>query len=70
MTIPAAHLAALELQVGTLMAASQWQRALEEIRAAAVLYGESRDDLVRKVIRQALAEGHVSPIPMEPPEEP
>jgi len=60
--IPEADLRRLELKTRELMGSGQWQKALEEIRAAAVLYGESSDGLVRKVISEALRQGHVRPL--------
>jgi hypothetical protein len=65
MAIPAKDLEALELKVRDLMGSGEWQRALEEIRAAAVLYGESRDGLVKRVAARAIEAGHVRPIVMQ-----
>lgn len=60
--IPEEDLARLEEKVKELMGSGHWQQALEEIRAAAVLYGMGRDELVKSVAAFAIERGHVVPI--------
>lgn len=56
-------LQALERKVRSLMSEGRFMDAIAEIRTAAFLHGEDRNQLARKVAELALELGHVQPIP-------
>ena len=66
MTISAFALAKLEQKVRSLMAQGRFQEAIQEVRSMASVYGESSNELARKVAELALELGHAQPLRQEP----
>jgi len=66
MTISKQALARLEERVRSRMAEGRFQDGIQEIRSAALVYGESSNQLARKVAELALELGHVQPLQQLP----